>query len=458
MERRKLDSLSPHPKNEEIYGDSEFVEDDDEGFLDSVREHGILEPIVIDQNDVIISGHRRVGAARKIGMDDIPVRVEAFESDLARQEALVHHNRQREKSFSQKMHEAELLEEIERKRARERQGTRTDTSCSAEQEVDGGLTRDEVADKVDIGSGTTYHRARTVWEARESDDDRVAETAEEVIKQLDSDEQSISGAYSAVKNEQRRAEASDKEDDSDESLPDTASKQRPLAPALLQSDAASLPLADEVVDVIITSPPYNLGHERWTMGWRSTRDEGIGYYDDRPEDEYREWQLEILRECHRVARDGASLFYVHKVRINDGEILHPVEWLRSDDNPWSVRQEIVWNRKSTHNHEPTLFRPLDERLYWMTKGRPEVPDDGIEMDSVWTFHGPWPNTEHPAPFPDELPKRCLEAVGTEGDVVLDPMGGSMTTCEAAEELGYKSIGGDANREYITTFVEQSAAD
>ncbi len=65
------------------------------------------------------------------------------------------------------------------------------------------------------------------------------------------------------------------------------------------------------------------------------------------------------------------------------------------------------------------------------------------------FHGPWPNTEHPAPFPEELPKQCLEAVGTEDNVVIDPMGGSMTTCEAAEVLGYESIGVDVNREYIT---------
>lgn len=453
VEMRQPEALDPHPLNSEVYDDQDDI---DESFLTSIREQGVLEPIVVDSEDTIISGHRRVASAVEVGLDEVPVRIEEFETSLSKREALVHHNRQREKTFSQKMREAEVLEEIERERARERQGARTDTSCSDEQEVDGRLTRDEVAETVDFGSGTTYHRARTVWEARESDDKRVAATAEEQIEQLDADDQSVSGAYSTIKNEQRRAQTSER--DSSEKSSMTPSIKGESAPALLQADASSLPLADETVDIIITSPPYNLGHEQWTMGWRSTRDEGIGYYDDRPEDEYREWQLKILRECYRVACDGASLFYVHKVRIRNGEILHPVEWLRDDENPWSIRQEIVWNRKSTHNHEPTLFRPLDERLYWMTKGTPTVPDDGIDMGSVWEFHGPWPNTDHPAPFPEELAERCLEAVGTKGDIVLDPMGGSMTTCEAAEELGYESIGGDINREYITGFVEKNVTD
>jgi DNA modification methylase len=440
---RELSKLGPHPLNTEVYADRDDI---DESFLNSIREQGILEPVVVDEDNTIVSGHRRVSAAEEVGLEEVPVRVEQFESDLSRRESLVHYNQQRDKTFSQKMREAEVLEEIERERARQRQGTRTDTSCSDEQEVDSGLARDEVADEVGFGSGTTYHRAKAIWDARESENNDIAATAENQIEQLDEEEQSISGAYSTIKNEQQRAENNQDEREGEQLRQTLQNNTSNIS--LLQADAASLPMADETVDVIITSPPYNLGHEEWTMGWRSTRNGGVGYYDDRPENEYREWQREILRECYRVASEGASLFYVHKVRIDSGEINHPVEWLRSEDNPWSLRQEIVWNRKSTHNHEPTLFRPLDERIYWMSKGTPAVPDGGIQMDSVWRFHGPYPNTEHPAPFPEELPKRCLEAVGTEGDVVLDPMGGSMTTCVVADELGYQNIGLDIDRDYV----------
>lgn len=109
-----------------------------------------------------------------------------------------------------------------------------------------------------------------------------------------------------------------------------------------------------------------------------------------------------------------------------------------------LRQEVVWKHDVTPTRDPTLFRPVDDRIYWLTKGRPALPEDGIGMDSVWEFDGTRPRTTNPSPFPREVPERCLRAVGTDGDVVLDPMGGSMTTCRAAADLGYRSIGVDVD--------------
>jgi DNA modification methylase len=209
-------------------------------------------------------------------------------------------------------------------------------------------------------------------------------------------------------------------------------------------------LSDESVDVIITSPPYNLGSEYWPMGGegRIPRTDGIGYEDAMPEADYQTWQLQVLRELYRVAKPGASLFYNHKVRQRMGTIIHPLDWLRSPENPWTLRQEIIWDRGSTHNHSPKLFWPHDERIYWLTKGQPVLPDRPIGMPTIWSFPGPIPNTWHPAPFPEELPRRCLQAVGRPGIVVLDPFGGSMATCAVAQSMGYESIGVDVNPEYV----------
>lgn len=331
IERRSPDALTPHPENEQIYGDRKLDGEADAGFIESVREKGVLTPIIIDQDDCIISGHRRVEAAKAVGLETVPVTTREFDSELERLEQLIELNRQREKTVSQKLHEAETLERIERERAHERQGTRTDTSCSDEQEVDGGLARDKVAKKVGFGSGSTYHRAKTVWEAREDDEPEVSATADQQLDQMDAGEQSINGAYSEVMDARRRATQASVENEESDSEPEVGESEDSSdgtesshsSPVLLQGDAGSLPLPDESVDVIITSPPYNLGHERWAMGWRSMRDEGVGYYDDRPEDEYQEWQRRLLREWHRVDSEGASLFYVHKVRIDGGEVIHP---------------------------------------------------------------------------------------------------------------------------------------
>ena len=198
--QRAPETLDPHPLNTEVYDDQNDLA---ESFLSSIRAHGVLEPIVIDSEGTIISGHRRVGAAIEVGLEEVPVRVEEFDSELAKREALVHHNRQREKTFSQKMREAEVLEEIERERAQERQGERTDLvenqsqgeESDTETDTDFGKTREKVAEEVGIGSGRTYDKARQVWEAAQNGDT----VAKHEVERIDNDDQSIHGAFEQVR-------------------------------------------------------------------------------------------------------------------------------------------------------------------------------------------------------------------------------------------------------------------
>lgn len=216
---------------------------------------------------------------------------------------------------------------------------------------------------------------------------------------------------------------------------------------LMVGDALNIDLPDESVDVIITSPPYNLGDEEWPMGGhgREAR-EGIGYEDALGDEPYQEWQLHVLDELYRVAKPGASLFYNHKARTRGGVLYHPLTWLQHVRG-WTLRQEIIWDREVTHNHSATLFWPVDERIYWFTKGPPALAES-VGMSTVWRFHGPQPYTWHPAPFPEELPRRCLQAIGGRGLTVLDPFAGSCTTIKVAAGMGHESIGVDISADYI----------
>jgi DNA modification methylase len=184
---------------------------------------------------------------------------------------------------------------------------------------------------------------------------------------------------------------------------------------------------------------------------RTARD-GIKYAshtDDLPQAEYECWQVEVLRELYRVAKPGASLFYNHKVRTMQGAMIHPMQWLLSSDNPWTLRQEIIWDRKSTHNHSTRLFWPIDERIYWMTKSKPVIRSEAIGAPTIWTEFGPIANTWHPAPFTDKLPRMLLQAIGVDSDtVVLDPFAGSCTTLTVALEMGCSAIGVDISRQYL----------
>lgn len=217
-------------------------------------------------------------------------------------------------------------------------------------------------------------------------------------------------------------------------------------------------------DVIVTSPPYNLGRSRWNMGgdggkgWdRKQRADGIGYaaHDDgMSQDDYEAWQVAVLTECYRVAISGASMFYNHKTRTVDGRLVSPLRWLESDRCPWTVRQELVWNRGSTFNHNPALFWPEDERIYWLTNGKAKLTDRPIAQSTVWYIAPDQPSPPHPAPFPIALPLRCLRAVARPGITVYDPFAGIGTTLAAARLLGLRGIGSEINEEHCSDAVKR----
>lgn len=446
VSKADVSDLEPHPKNTDIYGE----EDLEDSFVNSVREKGVLEPLVITRENRIISGHRRHKAAKRVGVETVPVRYSEFDDELAEREALIEFNRQREKTPGQITNEFEEILEIEQERAQNRkkhkESEHQETFPDA-QESDTGQARDKAAEKVNAGvSGRTLEKGLNVKEKAQEGD----EVAQEQWDKLQNGETSFSRAEKEVRKQNNRNQREEKREKVENAVERADIPDGNPIPRIIEANSQDLPLDDESVDIVITSPPYNLGHDEWNMGGedRESREDGIGYDDDIPEQEYQQWQLDVFDELYRVASDGASFFYNHKPRQRDGTVIHPIEWLQDDRNPWTVRQEIVWDRTSTHNHSKTLFWPHTERVYWLTKGKPTVPDVGVGMPDVWEFHGPKPNTDHPAPFVDELPAKCLEAVACEGDVVLDPFGGSMTTCEVAAKVGHPSIGVDVETEYV----------
>lgn len=211
----------------------------------------------------------------------------------------------------------------------------------------------------------------------------------------------------------------------------------------------SMPMS--AFDYGVTSPPYNLDDNKWDMGGEGRRKRsGIEYanHDDSMDQaEYESWQVELLNELHRVASPGASFFYNHKTRTLDGELIHPMRWLSR--TCWTIRQEIIWDRTSTHNHEPRLFWPVDERICWLTKGKPMLYGVNIGLPSVWREFGPVANTWHPAPFTIALPRMLLKAINAQpGSTIIDPFAGSCTTVKAAIEIGCNAIGIDKCGEYL----------
>jgi modification methylase len=219
-------------------------------------------------------------------------------------------------------------------------------------------------------------------------------------------------------------------------------------------------LDNESVDVIITSPPYNKrglnkGINNPKSKWVCTIDyNGDANVDNLPEEEYEKWQIEILKECHRVLKPKGSMFYNHKNRIwtGHGEIISPYKWLYQ--TPFKIRQEIIWDRGSTNNVATCRYLPSTELIFWLTKDvQPNFyrGRDTIFKKEVWSF--PFKtNTAHPAPFPIDLPDNILHCIPKNEDgtplIVLDPFMGSGTVAVSAINHGCDYIGFEKFQTYV----------
>jgi modification methylase len=207
--------------------------------------------------------------------------------------------------------------------------------------------------------------------------------------------------------------------------------------------------SDDLIDLGITSPPYNKQEKH--QGWLVKNVKYSGSSDVRSESEYQQEQIEILDEIYRITKAGGSFFYNHKTRWDRGEMYHPIQWLYK--TKWLIKQEIIWDRMIAANIRGWRFWQVDERIYWLYK---PLCDNkiGVELESkhallssIWRFP-PERGNPHPAPFPITLPTRIITSILNENDgIVLDPYCGSGTTLIAAKLLNKQYIGIDISPEY-----------
>ena len=211
-------------------------------------------------------------------------------------------------------------------------------------------------------------------------------------------------------------------------------------------------MASESVDAVVTSPPYNLHSVQHTRRGNVDTVEYDSIGDSLPEDVYQTQQIDVLNELVRVIRVGGSIFYNHKVRYRSEGSIHPMQWIVRSDAYAIFRQEIIWNRVITSNPRGWRFHQNDERVYWFTKGKiPEIPNSSAGLGAVWTIKPEMSRRNgHPAPFPSEIPRRCLRAVlpAAGGKLVLDPYCGSGTTGVVAQALCHSFVGIDISPNYI----------
>jgi len=249
-------------------------------------------------------------------------------------------------------------------------------------------------------------------------------------------------------------------------------------------------LPDASVDVVVTSPPY----------WGQRTSAGTGVEDDPRR--YLAELVEVFAALLPKIRDDGLLW------INVGDAYDtPVNWRLDDraystlgaegdglgqdnsaytkprhrrraftdpDEPWLtygnllglpyrlvlalcdrgylLRGEVIWHKRNPMP-EGRCRRPhrRHEPIYLLTAGERHAFRVTPPVGSVWEFGNERiPGLPHYSRFPEELPRRCIEAYGRAGAdvVVLDPFAGSGTTGVAARKLGCSTLGFEIDEEQV----------
>jgi len=235
-------------------------------------------------------------------------------------------------------------------------------------------------------------------------------------------------------------------------------------------------MPSESVDLVVSSPPYNIGKE---------------YETKRELEHYLDEQRTVLSECHRVLKPTGSIFWQVGSYSNKGTLV-PLDikfFPIFEELGMLPRNRIIWVRQ--HGlHATKKFSARHESILWFTKGNEfhfdldaiRVPQkwqnkksfrgenkgeltcnpDGKNPGDVWVFqnvkHNHEEQTIHPAQFPEGLIARIVLATVPKGGVVFDPYMGTGTVAVVARDNDRHFFGAELEPKYYSVAMRRLSGE
>jgi len=220
------------------------------------------------------------------------------------------------------------------------------------------------------------------------------------------------------------------------------------------------------IDLIVTSPPYNVD-----IHYNS-------HADDLTYEDYLEFTQKWIKKCFDLAKsEGRLLLNIPLDKNKGGQKSVGADITTIAKNiGWKYHSTIIWNEGNISRRTawgsfmsasaPYVIAPVELILVlyknsWKKTGLNRENDITKQefMDwtnGIWTFNGQSKKGAggHPAPFPIELPRRCIKLFSFVGDTVLDPFLGSGSTLIASYSHGRKGIGVDIDEKYCNIAIER----
>ena len=246
-------------------------------------------------------------------------------------------------------------------------------------------------------------------------------------------------------------------------------------------------IKEDSVDIIVTSPPYNIGKKY------------NGYNDERPRGEYLDWLEEVAQQSKRVLKETGSFFLNVGGKSSDPwiaidvanrfrkhyELQNLIHWIKSiaisqeDMGDYEHTQQSIAvghyqpvnsSRYLSGGHEFIFHftQHGDVKLDKTSIGVPyqdksnikrwkSVREDLRERGNAWfiPYETIQESRPHPTVFPEKLPEMCIKLHGFNNDTtVLDPFMGIGTTALASVKLGVRFVGFEIDKSYVAIADEK----
>ena len=367
IKKVKVSSLIPYANNSRTHSDEQVLQ-----IASSIKEFGFLNPVIIDADNGIIAGHGRVMAAKKLGVDELPC-IDASHLTEAQKKAYI------------------------------------------------------IADnKLALNAG---------W------DDDILRIELDMLTELDFD-LSLTGFSDEELQAICQVEeiAPEYEEDADgeviEPPPEPKTKEGDVwilgKHRLMCGDSTSIDALEklcnnQLVDMWLTDPPYNVAYEGKTKEALTIKNDSMG------DEDFRQFLGDCYVAADAVMKPGA-VFYIWHADLEGYNFRGAAK-----DANWKVRQCLIWKKSTLVMGRQDYHWKHEPCLYGWKEGAGHLWASDRKQTTILEFDKPSRNGEHPTMKPVDLFSYCLLNNTKGGDIVLDSFGGSGTTiiaCERDGRVGY----------------------
>lgn len=329
----------------------------------SIREFGFTNPVLIDENNNVIAGHGRIMAAKKLGLHEVPAVLVTGLDDRKRRALVI-----------------------------------ADNKLALNAGWDDDILRNELSDlAADYGDLMGFDEDELVkllqTEQIEglTDEDAVPEVPEEPVTKL--------GDVWLL------------------------GRHRLMCGDSTSIDAIRGLCKDQLVDMWLTDPPYNVAYEG------KTKDALKIQNDSMSDDSFRQFLRDAYTAADASMKPGAVFYIWHA--DSEGYNFRGA----AKDAGWTVRQCLVWKKQTMVMGRQDYHWKHEPCLYGWKDGSGHLWASDRKQTTILEFDRPSRNKEHPTMKPVELFEYQMLNNTKGGDIVLDSFGGSGTTMIAAEKNG-----------------------